>query len=159
MSKNPAFMNWHENKPSLNLEGVYLMTRVYMEYDVLENYLPVLTKGLPDFTIFRMQLRDSSSYIGDIKNSDPDGNNEIYDETLEKIDILIGLDDWGEFKERFPEGLEIDISGSEFNFPVSVFIRINWKEGKILLTNRWTADENFQFELYIVKITEKMIKE
>ena len=159
MSKNPAFMNWHE-KNALNLEGFYLMTRTYMEYDILENYLPVFTKSLPDFKIFRLQLAESSAYIRDIKNSDPNGNNEIYDEALEKIDILRGLIDWGEFKERFPEGLEIDISGSEFDFDVSVLIIINWKEEKIFLTNRWTDYAPLIiFELSIMKITENMIKE
>lgn len=158
MSNNPAFMNWHK-KNTLNLEGVYLMTRVYMEYDVLENYLPVFTKSLPDYKTFRIQLADSSAYIRDIKRSDPNGNNEIYDEALEKIDILRGLNDWGEFKERFPEGLEIDISGSEFDFYVSVFIKIDWKKGTIFLTNRWTNDDNFIFELSIMKITNKMIRE
>ena len=47
MSNPPAFMNWHENNPSLNLEGVYYMLRTQVEYSSVNNYGPSFYKTLP----------------------------------------------------------------------------------------------------------------
>ncbi len=61
MTEKPAFMNWHENKPSLNLEGVYFRLRTYLEYSSMDISGPSFTKIIPNYKMnFRRELITSA---------------------------------------------------------------------------------------------------
>ena len=161
MTKQPAFMNWHENKPSSNLEEVYYMLRTQVEYSSLDNYGPYFYKKLPKFTsVFKPYLAESIDNIREIKDADPEPDNDEYEVNLRYIRILQVCKDWNDVRKEFPEGLNIQIGGSEFGFWVYVGITINWEKERFSVYNKWDYDDGpYITDIVIQKITEKMIKE
>ena len=160
MAKQPAFMNWHENKPSSNLEGVYYMLRTQLEYSSVDNYGPYFYKNLPKFTsFFKPYLAESIDNIREIKDADPEPDNDEYEVNLRYIRILQVCKDWNDVRREFPEGLNIQIGGSEFDFWVYVGITINWEKERFSVYNKWDYDDGpYITDIVIQKITEKMIK-
>lgn len=154
-------MNWHENKPSLNFEGVYYKLRNQLEYSSVDNYGPYFYKSIPKFTrVFKMYLADSIEYIGEIKDADPEPDNDEYELNLRYIRILQNCKDWNDVRREFPEGLNIQIGGSEFDFWVYVGITIDWEKEKFSIYNKWDYDDGpYINDMVIQKITEKMIQE
>ena len=161
MTKQPAFMNWHENKPSLDLEGVYYMLRTQLEYSSVDTYGPYFYKTLPRFMkSFRMYLAQSNEYIREIKDEDPEPDDAEYELNLRYIRTLSNCQDWNDVRMEFPKGLSIDIGGSEFNFWVYVGIRINWETEVFSIYNKWDNEDGpILTDFRIKKITEKMIEE
>jgi len=161
MTKQPAFMNWHENKPSLDLEGVYYMLRTQLEYSSVDTYGPYFYKTLPRFMkSFRMYLAQSNEYIREIKDEDPEPDDAEYELNLRYIRILRNCQDWNDVRTEFPKGLSIDIGGSEFDFWVYVGIRINWETEVFTIYNKWDNEDGPIITDFIIKkITEKKIKE
>ena len=160
MTKQPAFMNWHENKPSLNLEGVYFSLKTSVEYSSVDNYGPYFYKTLPKFIrSFKIYLGDSIEYINEIRIADPEPEDAEYEVNLRYIRILQACKDWNDVRREFPEGLNIQIGGSEFDFWVYVGITINWEKERFSLYNKWDYDDGpYITDIVIQKITEKMIK-
>jgi len=161
MTKQPAFMNWHENKPSLNLEGVYYLLRTHVEYSSVDTYGPHFYKSIPKFTRdFKSHLGESIEYIREINNADPDPINDEYEDITGYIRTLQNCKDWNDVRREFPKGLNIQIGGSEFEFWVYVGITIDWENEKFSLYNKWDDDDGpYITDIVIKKMTEKMIKE
>ncbi len=160
MTEKPAFMNWHENKPSLNLEGVYFRLRTYLEYSSMDISGPSFTKIIPNYKMnFRRELITSADYISQIQDADPEPNEDAYIDIYAQITTLQACNDWGDVKRAFPEGLQIGIGGSEFDFWVYVGIKINWEKELFAIHNKWDYDDGpYIADILIQKITEKIIK-
>lgn len=154
-------MNWHENKPSLNLENVYFRIRTNIEYSSVDTQGPYFKKGLWSYiTCIRPYLRDSIGHINDIRDADPEPDDAEYEVNLGYIRTLQACKDWNDVRREFPKGLQIDVGGSEFDFWVYVGIRINWEKERFSLYNKWDYEDGpYITEIVIQKITEQMIKE
>ena len=161
MTKQPAFMNWHENKPSLNLDEVYFRIKTSVEYPSVDTYGPYFKKGLFNYrTYIRNHLQNSIEYINEIRIADPEPENDEYEVNLAYIRILQACKDWNDVRREFPEGLKIDVGGSEFDFWVYVGITIDWEKERFSVYNKWDYDDGpYIDDIVIQKITEKMIKE